>query len=204
MRPASAHILLLLLALPCLLAGCAHRGKVIPEEDFSRIYEDMLLADQWLRDTPDARKAADTTLFYDPILRRHGYTFADYDRSINYYLDHPDQYAKILSGASERLRRENERLQQLQDERVAAEQERDRLHRLYKTDWDFADDSLRWAQDRILWPVREAPADTAAAAADSTAVRDTLVLTDTVFSRDSLRRPARNRDLTHERKIITQ
>ena len=183
MRPASVHILSLLLALSCLLAGCAHRGRVIPEEDFSRIYEDMLLADQWLRDTPDARKAADTTLFYDPILKRHGYTFADYDRSVNYYLDHPEQYAKILNGASERLRRENERLQKMQDNRVAAEQERDRLHRLYKTDWNFSDDSLRWAQDRILWPVRDT-------AVLDTAARDSLARPDSLALADSARKPA--------------
>ena len=174
MRPASAHILPVLLALSCLLAGCAHRGRVIPEEKFTRIYRDMFLADQWIRDNPRARAVADTTLFFDPILKRYGYTFEDYDRSVHYYLDHPEKYSKILSNASERLHRENERLEKEQQEKHAAEVERDRLHSIYKTDWDFADDSLRWAQDRILWPVREAPADTVAAPADSTAVRDTL------------------------------
>ena len=96
MRPASVHILLLLLVLPCLLTGCAQRGRVIPEEKMSRIYEDMLLADQWLRDHPDSRKAADTTLFFDPIFKRYGYSFEDFDRSVNYYVDHPEQYTKIL------------------------------------------------------------------------------------------------------------
>ena len=176
MRPASAHILPVLLALSCLLAGCAHRGRVIPEEKFTRIYRDMFLADQWIRDHPQARIVADTTLFFDPILKRYGYSFEDYDRSVHYYLDHPEKYSKILTNASERLHRENERLEKVQQEKHAAEAERDRLHLIYKTDWDFADDSLRWAQDRILWPVREAPADTLAAPADSTAAADTLLV----------------------------
>lgn len=214
MRSASVHILPLLLALACLLAACAHRGRVIPEEEMSRIYEEMLLADQWLRDTPDARKVADTTLFFDPIFKRHGYTFEDYDRSVNYYLDHPEQYAKIISGAAERLRRENERLQKLHDERTAAERERDRLHALYKTDWDFADDSLSWARERILWPVKEAPADTAAAVADSTTVQDSLLLErplrdtlsrpDPKSLPDSLRRSSRRLNGESEKKLIIQ
>lgn len=174
MRPASVHILPVLLALSCLLAGCAHHGRVIPEEKFTRIYRDMFLADQWIRDNPRARVVADTTLFFDPILKRYGYTFEDYDRSVHYYLDHPEKYSKILSNASERLHRENERLEKEQQEKHEAEVERDRLHSIYKTDWNFVDDSLRWAQDRILWPVREAPVDTVAVPADSTAVRDTL------------------------------
>ncbi len=183
MRPASVHILFLLLVLPCLLAGCAQRGRVIPEEKMSRIYEDMLLADQWLRDHPDSRKAADTTLFFDPIFKRYGYSFEDFDRSVNYYVDHPEQYTKILTGASERLSRENERLQQLRDARIAAEQERDRLHALYKSDWNFSDDSLRWAQDRILWPVRDT-------AVRDTAARDSLARPDSLALAESARKPA--------------
>ena len=31
-----------------------------------RIYHDMFLSDQWVRDHPDARTAADTTLLFDP------------------------------------------------------------------------------------------------------------------------------------------
>ena len=218
MRPASAHILPLLLVLPCLLAGCARRGRVIPEEQFSRLYEEMLLADQWVREAPEARKKADTTLFFDPIFKRHGYTFADYDRSVNYYLDHPEKFIKILNDAAERLNKEQDRLQKQQDERIEAERERDRLHGLYKTDWDFADDSLSWARDRILWPVREASVDTLAAVTDSTAVADTLVLErtplrdteswreDPVIVRDSVRRPPRRVDKrpTKEMKILTQ
>ena len=212
MRSASVHILPLLLALPCLLAGCAHRGRVIPEEKLSRIYEEMFLADQWIRETPDARRHADTTLFFDPIFKRYGYTFEDFNRSIDYYLDRPDTYVKILNKASARLRQENERLQKLNDERTAAEREKDRLHALYKTDWDFADDSLSWARDRILWPVRPAPVDTPAAAADSvaatdsTARRDFLVPSGPLVLRDSLRRPFRrlNPDQPLERNIITQ
>lgn len=188
MRPASAHILPVLLALSCLLAGCAHHGRVIPEEKMARIYRDMFLSDQWVRDVPGARVKADTTLFFDPIFKRYGYSFEDYDRSIHYYLDHPEKYSKILNNASERLRRESERLSLLQADRRAVEQERDRLHELYATDWNFRDESQCWEQDRILWPVAQEPADTAAAVSDSLVLPEGLDLPPIPSLRDSIAR----------------
>ena len=98
MRPASIHILLLLLVLPCLLTGCAQRGRVIPEEKMSRIYEDMLLADQWLRDHPDSRKAADTTLFFDPIFKRYGYRAGPPARTVQERLELFGRLAPLGAG----------------------------------------------------------------------------------------------------------
>ena len=175
MRSAPVHILLLVLA--CLCAGCARRGKVIPAEKMVRIYEDMFLADQWIRENPDARVAADTTYFFDPIFNRHGYTFEDYDLSVHYYLDRPEKYSKILGKASELLRRENERLNKELAARNAVEQERNRLHALYKSELDFQNDSLFRDEPDILWPVR---------IADTLAVADTLAFSDTVAAADSL------------------
>ena len=183
MRCAPVHILLL--ALVCLGAGCARHGKVIPQEKMVRIYRDMFLADQWVRDNPEARVAADTTYFFDPIFKRYGYSFEDYDLSVHYYLDRPEKYAKILSDASERLRRENERLNKALSARREAERERDRLHGLYKSEEDFRKDSLFVDVPGILWPVPApdslAAVDTLAVPSDSLAVRsDTLSVADTL------------------------
>ena len=90
----------------------------------------MFLADQWVRDTPAARAAADTTYFFDPIFKRYGYSFADYDRSVNYYLDRPEKYARILNKASERLRRENARLAIAATENEALRRENARLEKV--------------------------------------------------------------------------
>ena len=73
------HILLVLAA--ALLTGCG-RPKVIPEDELVSLYVDMFIADQWLRDHPDEKKVADTTLFFDPLFREHGYTFEDYADSL--------------------------------------------------------------------------------------------------------------------------
>ena len=119
----------------------------------TRIYIDMFVADQWLRDHLDARKAADTTLFFDPIFQRYGYSFEDYDKSVQYYLDHPDKYAKILSEASDRLQADSDRLQAEVDADRERESVLDSYRRLYHPK-DFSTDSLRWAGVSALWPVR--------------------------------------------------
>ena len=56
-----------------LALSCARTGRVIPEEKFSDIYAEMLLADQWISSNLKARRVADTTLFYAPILEKYGY-----------------------------------------------------------------------------------------------------------------------------------
>ena len=170
MRLRWAHIVVLAAVL-AMVCGCGRRARVIPPEKLSRIYHDMFLADQWLRDHPGARKNADTTLVFDPIFRRYGYTFEDYDRSVHYYLDRPEEYAKILGRADARLRKEGDRMQQEADELTAREIELNRYRRAY-TQRAFGLDSLGWIHLKEFRPptvelfpeMAEAEADTTAAA----------------------------------------
>ncbi len=151
MRLRAAHIVLLL-TLSATLAGCGHRGRVIPGKKLMKLYTEMYLADQWLRDNPDLRRAADTTLFFDPIFRRHGYTFEDFDRSVHYYLDRPEKYGKLLNKAADRIRKESAELQKVVDAERAHQGEIEHLLRLYH--WqDLSTDSLRWSGPQTLWPV---------------------------------------------------
>lgn len=78
--------------------GSCRDSRVIDEEDMSKIYAEMLMTDQWINSTPDVRRIADTSLVYEPILRKYGYTSEDYRYSINYYLDHDDDFADIMKG----------------------------------------------------------------------------------------------------------
>ena len=80
--------------------GSCRRARVISKKDFAAIYAEMFIADQWLKDNPSAKKMADTTLVYDRIFKKYGYTFEDYDKSVNYYLYDPSRYAKILEASS--------------------------------------------------------------------------------------------------------
>lgn len=146
----AAHIVVLAMLLTALCA-CSRNARVIPPERMARLYYDMFLADQWLRDNPRNRAAADTTLFFDPIFRRHGVTFEDYDRSLQYYMDRPDDFTKILEKVADRLNKDGERLQLEANELTAAEYERDKLRRTLRAH-DFTTDSSRWDFPQRLWP----------------------------------------------------
>lgn len=185
MRLRRAHIVLLSAVL-AMLCGCGRGARVIPADKMARIYHDMFLADVWLRENPEARKAADTTLVFDPIFRRYGYTFEDYDRTVNYYLDRPDKYAKILENASDRLRKEGERMQKVADAQTARDVELASYRRGFHRQ-DFPLDSLAWTGKRTLWPAHE---DTVA----TKVVADTLLLMDQASLRALDKLPFRKRN----------
>lgn len=198
MRLRPVVVLPLLLALLVCAGGCGRRARLIPEGKLVRIYSDIFLADQWFRDNPQKRMAGDTSQVFDPIFRRYGYTFEDYDRSVHYYLDHPDKYNKLMTQVSERLRAAGEHLQAEDDAERAYESKLDSFRRLYKPK-DFRVDSLRRPGPEIPWhdhvldsyslvlPV----ADSLAAPADSlTAPADTLAAVPDTVAADA---PARRR-----------
>lgn len=99
-----------------LALGCARTGRVIPEEKFSDIYAEMLLADQWISSNLKARRVADTTLFYAPILEKYGYDVLDYDASVRHYMKKPADFAAILDKSSSKLTAYANRLQAVEDE----------------------------------------------------------------------------------------
>lgn len=95
------------------LCSCAKRSKVIPEDTLAKIYTDMLMQDQWIAANTQFKKTADTTLVYDHIFAQYGYTFADYDRSVDYYVHHPKKFEKFLSRASKRAENYVKRLEKV-------------------------------------------------------------------------------------------
>ncbi len=96
---------LALLSLCC----CSRKGKVIPRDDMADIYYDMFVADQWLQDHREFRETADTTLFYEALFRRHGYSTADYFRSVQHYMRDPKRYSRMMQGVIDRLEGQAER-----------------------------------------------------------------------------------------------
>jgi len=96
-------ILSALAAFSSVVVSCSGRGRVIPASKLSDIYAEMFLADQWLTSHYSERRVADTSLFYEPIFKKYGYTLEDYDASVHHYIEKPDDYAKILKTASLKL-----------------------------------------------------------------------------------------------------
>ncbi len=179
MRTGRGHILLTAAVAALCIAGCARSGRVIPKKDMIALYTDMFIADQWLRDNASARAAADTTLFFDPIFRRHGYSFADYEKSIEYYSGRTEDLREVMDSVSKRLKKRAEYYQKLSERIREAREENERL-RVDYTAVDFSDDSLVWALDGILWPLRDS-----LVSADSLALADSLATADSLAVRDT-------------------
>lgn len=78
------------------LNSCKEKN-IIDGDDMAKIYAEMLITDQWIGTTPGLRNTADTSLVYEPILKRYGYTSDDYRNSVEYYLNDPDDYADIIN-----------------------------------------------------------------------------------------------------------
>ena len=84
-----------------LSCGKDEGAKVIPRAKLSRIYAEMLVTDQWITSTPGIRMVADTSLVYQPILEKYGYTVEDYVASVDAYMDDPERFSRILRKSGE-------------------------------------------------------------------------------------------------------
>ena len=86
-----------LFAVVLFLSSCTgDGGKVIPRSKLAEIYAEMLITDQWISDTPGLRRTADTSLVYEPIFQKYGFTTADYRMSVDKYMDDPERFSRIL------------------------------------------------------------------------------------------------------------
>ena len=93
-----------------LVISCSKKAehKIIPAATLSKIYAEMLLSDQWLVGNKQYSKIADTTLVYEPIFNKYGYTTDDYIATVDYYLYDPEHFTKIARKATEILQKQRE------------------------------------------------------------------------------------------------
>lgn len=133
------------------MAGCGSRGRVIPKGTMAKIYADMFIADQWLRDHQDARTKADTTLFFEPVFAKYGYSKKDYVASVDEYVKAPDQHAKILHKASKIIDKKIAALESLKKLEDIADSLNSSFVGKYSR-LDFRSDTTMMLTDRLLWP----------------------------------------------------
>ena len=112
-------------------ASCLSRNEaeVIPRGKMADIYLEMFMTDQWISSTPGMRTIADTSLVYEPILQKYGYDKLDYMHSVEYYMNDPERFARILRTTVERLDKKIAHLQQLQKIQESADEAARRLER---------------------------------------------------------------------------
>lgn len=86
-----------------IMASCTRRAKVIPKSKLEKIYMEMLLVDQWIGIEWSNTRVADTSVVYEQIFEKYGYTSNDYRKSVSYYMEDPDRFAKIFENISKAL-----------------------------------------------------------------------------------------------------
>ncbi len=104
MRITGQHILVALIAAVALFSSCGKdEAEIIPRKKLAKIYAEMLVTDQWITATPGVRRIADTSLVYEPILEKYGYDTEDYLKSVDFYMDDPERFSRILRTSGEIL-----------------------------------------------------------------------------------------------------
>lgn len=107
------HIALLLAAAVVLAVSCRrNEAEVIPRAKLAKIYAEMLVTDQWITSNAGIRMIADTSLVYEPILNKYGYDSDDYRLSVDYYMNDPERFSRILRTSGELIDKRIEELKQ--------------------------------------------------------------------------------------------
>ena len=118
-------------------AECNRYKKTIPKDDFIKILADIHLADATLEISGLKKfRKYDTVVYHDYILKKYGYTKAEFDSTITYYVHHlretQDLYDKVIAI----LKQES---MMLEDTTSEEKVERQNLWEL-KNSWNFPED----------------------------------------------------------------
>lgn len=199
MKPLWKHIFALIAVL--VIASCGNdEAEVIPRGKMADIYAEMFVTDQWINSTPSVKKIADTSLVYEPILEKYGYGMKDYLISVDYYMDDPERFSRILRVSVEKLDRKLKELRKHQKQ-LELEAEIQKKILRHQTDYSFEEyfpylhdepyvhyyDSLTFEPDSFR-VYRLVPLERADTLYDRLRmiIRDSLEVTDTLAVTDSM------------------
>lgn len=83
--------------------------NIISKDDLADIFYDFYMADRYVEST-DQHDLGDSVSIYIPILKKHGYTFDQYQATIDYYLHKPEELTKTFKLAESMLKERKEAL----------------------------------------------------------------------------------------------
>ena len=109
----SLSYILVMLTIALAVSCNGNRARVIPRSKLSKIYAEMFVTDQWIQNTPSVRTIADTSLVYEPILQKYGFTSEDYQHSVQHYMNDPERFSRILRTTSDILDKRMKELRRL-------------------------------------------------------------------------------------------
>ena len=187
-----------------LVSSCSKEGpRVIPRSKLARIYAEMLVTDQWIQSRPALKNIADTSLVYEPILEKYGFTSEDYQYSVDHYMNDPERFSRILRTTASILDKEIRSLKKQQQELKEMEIQKKEVEKFEMTFFQFYDDlvyedgargwsdslDVQWDTVYNAYRFRRMPrTDTVydgprmIVAADTLAVADSLAVTDSLVS----------------------
>lgn len=91
--------------------GCSRsQEEKIPSDKMALIIADMYMADQFIALEPAYKGELDSVLLYETVMERYGYTFSDYMKAMEYYLQKGDMLKRIYTAAKENLIKRRDRL----------------------------------------------------------------------------------------------
>ena len=190
-------------------ASCSSKdeAEIIPRAKMADIYMEMFMTDQWISDTPGMRMIADTSLVYEPILEKYGFDKFDYIHSVDFYMNDPERFARILRTCMDKLDKRIAVLQKMQKQQELQDAAAKTLER-FRQDYSFDEyfpymadepyvhyyDSLTVEPDslRVYRLVAIETADTLydrlemIVPADTLCVSDTIAVCDTVLKAEEL------------------
>ena len=195
------NILILAASAACILSSCAKDdAEVIPRAKMVKIYAEMFETDQWILATQGIRLMADTSLVYEPILNKYGYDVNDYMKTVDSYMDDPERFAKVLRNTGEILDERMEGLRKTIQEmakiaripKIKVEYKPEEFSEyLFGKPYVHYYDSLGIEVDSLKGTYRLVDHETSDTTYDGIRmiIRDTLEVTDSLASIDSIVKP---------------
>jgi hypothetical protein len=174
-----------------------HEAEVIPRSKMARIYAEMLILDQWIASVPGVRMVADTSLVYEPIFEKYGFTSDDYRYSMDVYMNDPERYARILRASGDMIDKRIKELEaalKLEELRAALPKIKadfrpeEFFPYLFDEPYVHYYDSLAIEPDSVLWIYRMRSVETVDTIYDRLRmiILDTLSVKDTLAQKDSI------------------
>ena len=119
-------------------ASCSSKdeAEVIPRNTLADIYVEMFVIDQWISSSPGMRIIADTSLVYEPILEKFGYDKLDYVHSVDFYMNDPERFSRILRTSMDKLDKRIETLKKLKKQKELEEEVAKKIER-FRQDYSF-------------------------------------------------------------------
>lgn len=111
----------LLASLLGVLLLCSCERAIIPESRFISIYHDLFLADSYIGTMPSLNYNADSLVAYQGIIESHGYSVEQFLEAQNFYIAHPEDFAKMMKRLQQQLISEKKELEASMSDTVEIE-----------------------------------------------------------------------------------